>query len=156
MAALCLGLAMALAGCAALDPAADSSGRDPRAAAPEALRFSDLYAGSTSRGLAFSEKLRSLAGSVVSMKGFMAPPLKPALDFFVLTAQPMSVCPFCDTDASWPADIVLVYLKDGALASPTTAPIQVTGALEVGSHTDPVTGFVSQVRIVADRVDMLE
>lgn len=120
---------------------------------PAPLKFSKLYSGGGSRGLVFSDKLKGLAGQRVTMNGFMAPPLKPSLRFFVLTRQPMSICPFCSTDAEWPADIVLVLLPGGNETSPTQLAIRVTGVLEIGSQTDPETGFVSQVRIRADRVE---
>ena len=122
---------------------------------PAGIRFSEFYAAGGSRGLVFSEKLRELNNNSVVMSGFMAPPLKPALDFFVLTSRPLSICPFCDTDASWPADIVVVYLRDGETTVATINPLQVTGRLELGSYTDEITGFVSQIRIYADRIEQI-
>ena len=87
------------------------------------------------------------------MTGYMAPPLTPTINFFVLTEVPMSVCPFCSTDADWPDNIVVVKLSDPVTALPYDTPITVTGALEIGSETDPETGFVSQLRISADSID---
>ena len=46
------------------------------------------------------------------MRGFMAPPLKAEAKFFVLTEIPMSICPFCSSDADWPDNIVVVYLDE--------------------------------------------
>jgi len=126
---------------------------DPGSSGPVSLKFSELYSGGGARGLVFSDKLKGLAGQKVTMSGFMAPPLKPSLRFFVLTRQPMSICPFCSTDAEWPADIVLVLLPGGKEISPTQQAVRVTGVLRIGSQTDPETGFVSQVRIRADKVD---
>lgn len=123
---------------------------------PAQLAFSDLYAEGSSRGLVFSDKLQALDGYKVTMTGYMAPPLKPSLDFFVLTMQPMSICPFCDSDASWPANIVLIYMQDGKTAESTTNVLEVTGRLEIGSYTDEVTGFVSQIRIFADEIKELK
>jgi len=120
---------------------------------PVSLKFSELYSGGGARGLVFSDKIKSLAGQRVTMNGFMAPPLKPSLRFFVLTRQPMSICPFCSTDAEWPADIVLVLLPGGNETSPTQLAVRVTGILEIGSQTDPETGFVSQVRIRAEKIE---
>ena len=48
------------------------------------------------------------------MHGYMAPPLKPESRFFVLTREPLALCPFCQSDAEWPADIVVVYLEGDA------------------------------------------
>ena len=62
------------------------------------LDFLDIAAA----GGAFSEKARQNAGAEVEMRGYMAPPLKPEINFFILTKLPQAVCPFCDTAAAWP------------------------------------------------------
>ncbi|TPE49867.1 hypothetical protein [Amaricoccus solimangrovi] len=117
------------------------------------LAFDELYGKVGVLGLSFSDKLRALKGQTVRMKGFMAPPLKAEAKFFVLTKRPMALCPFCSSDADWPADIVVVYLDRAQTFEQANALIEVTGTLEVGSWTDPETGFVSQVRIVGARFD---
>lgn len=117
------------------------------------LEFSELYSKTTVRGVEFSPKLQALAGKQVVMAGWMAPPLKPKLDFFVLTKAPLATCPFCSSAADWPPDIVLVIMPPGRLAEPTTQRIRVVGRLEVGIKEDAATGFVSLVRIYADRVE---
>lgn len=122
---------------------------------PVEIKFAEMYGGSSSRGLQFSEKMKSLDGKKVVMTGYMAPPLKPSLTFFVLTRSPMAICPFCDSDASWPEDIVLIYMPKGKSGTPSDAVIRVTGTLELGSHTDPDTGFVSQARIYSDTVEIV-
>jgi hypothetical protein len=123
-----------------------------RAAPPPApLSFAELYAASGVLGLSFSEKLKSLAGTRVAIAGYMAPPLKAEADFFVLTRAPVALCPFCDSDASWPDDIVVVHLGEAVSFLPPSERIVVEGTLEVGSKTDPKTGFVSRVRIVDAR-----
>ncbi len=122
---------------------------------PTVMKFSELYSRITVRGIEFSPKLTGLAGRTVTMTGFMAPPLKPKLDFFVLTRVPMSSCPFCTTSADWPPDIVLVIMPGGKLLDPSTGAIRVTGRLEVGVKKDDQTGFVSLVRLYADRVENL-
>jgi hypothetical protein len=118
-----------------------------------ALDFSELYSGASPLGLELSPKLKNLEGKKVRISGFMAPPLKPTLSFFVLTKVPMSICPFCSTDADWPNDIVLVKLLQPVTALPFDRPITVTGQLEVGYQVDDETGFVSLVRIVADTIE---
>jgi hypothetical protein len=112
------------------------------------LQFEQLYKSFGVRGLEFSDILLSLRGKMVSMRGYMAPPLKPESRFFVLTGQPLALCPFCQSDADWPADIVVVYLQGAAAMVGGGEPLVASGRLEVGSWTDPETGFVSQVRIV--------
>ena len=87
------------------------------------------------------------------MTGFMAPPLKPTINFFVLTKEPMAMCPFCSSDADWPNDIVVVKLSEPVTSLPFDRPIQVTGQLELGTQGDGETGFVSLVRIRADSLE---
>lgn len=104
----------------------------------------DLYA----EQMEFSERALALAGGTVEVPGFMAPPLKPDIDFFVLTRLPLSVCPFCDAEADWPRDIVVVKLVRRWQAWVNfNVPIMVTGTLELGTEVDEATGFVSRVRI---------
>lgn len=122
------------------------------AAAKNTLKFSEMYGKVTVRGVQFSKKLKALAGKKIHMRGYMAPPLKPKLDFFVLTREPMATCPFCTTAADWPEDIVLVIMPKKRTADPTTRRIQVTGRLEIGIKKDKETGFVSLVRIYAEQV----
>jgi hypothetical protein len=112
------------------------------------LAFDELYGSVSVLGMTFSDKLQALAGRPVRMKGFMAPPLKAEANFFVLTERPMALCPFCSSDADWPPDIVVVYLDRAQTFEQANAEIEVTGEIEVGSWTDPETGFVSLVRIV--------
>lgn len=135
-----------------LAAAALVAGRPAVAAeATGAIAFDELYGEVGVLGLSFSEKLKGLEGHLVRMTGFMAPPLKAESKFFVLTERPMALCPFCSTDADWPPDIVVVYLDRAQTFEQANAEIEVTGRLEVGSWTDPETGFVSQVRIVGAR-----
>jgi len=114
---------------------------------PARIAFAELYASIGVLGLQFSDKVKGLAGRPVAMRGFMAPPLKPEADFFVLTREPVSLCPFCQTDADWPTDIVVVYPHDGPRFAHDGLPVAVSGVLEIGSKADPQTGFVSLVRI---------
>lgn len=117
------------------------------ARAAERIGFDDLYGAWSVTGLRFSDKVRRLSGQEVTMRGFMAPPLSAEAIFFVLTREPLSICPFCSSDAEWPPDIVVVYLRRRALPLDPSTRIEVTGRLEAGSWTDPETGFVSQLRI---------
>ncbi|MBW6397059.1 hypothetical protein KPL78_04325 [Roseomonas sp. HJA6] len=118
-----------------------------RAAAPERLGFDELYGTWSVTGLRFTDKVKRLAGETVTMRGYMAPPLTAEAIFFVLTNEPMSICPFCSSDAEWPPDIVVVYLRRRALPLDPSHRIDVTGRLETGSWTDPESGFVSQLRL---------
>lgn len=117
------------------------------------LDFSEMYSGASSEGLVFSDTLNSLNGSEVTMTGFMAPPLKPSINFFVLTETPMAVCPFCSTDADWPYNMVVVYVNGSVDALPYDQEVTVTGTLDLGSYMDGDTGFVSQVRLLDATVE---
>lgn len=108
------------------------------------VEFQDLY----ERQTVFSSLAESLNGTVVEMTGFMAPPLKAESKFFVLTRMPMSVCPFCESEADWPSDIVVVYTEDVISIVAFNRPIRVSGRLELGVYKDAEMGFVSRVRIV--------
>jgi hypothetical protein len=116
--------------------------------AGETVRFEEMYKPSGVLGLEMSEKLVALNGKPVEIAGFMAPPLKAEAGFFVLTREPVSLCPFCNSDADWPSDIIVVYLRDGVRYSQTNRAITVSGTLEIGSKLDARTGFVSLVRLV--------
>lgn len=119
----------------------------------EELSFDEIYSGWSADGLTFSDKTISLEGGTVTVSGYMAPPLTPTIHFFVLTEVPMSVCPFCSSDADWPDNIIVVKVDDPITALPYDTPITVTGTLEIGSETDEETGFVSQLRVHADSID---
>ena len=81
------------------------------ARADASLSFEELYSGGGVLGLQISDKVQSLTGQRVVIKGFMAPPLKAEASFFVLTREPVALCPFCQTDADWPDNILVVYLS---------------------------------------------
>jgi hypothetical protein len=133
-----LAFAAAVAGAAALG----------RPAAADSLRFSELYKSAGILGMQMSDKTIGLAGKPVEIAGYMAPPLKPEAKFFVLTSAPLSICPFCNSDADWPADIIVVLLKDTIRFVQSNQPILTSGTLELGSKMDPQTGFVSLIRLV--------
>lgn len=118
-----------------------------RSFAADALTFDELYGKISVLGLQFSDKVKALDGKKVSMEGFMAPPLKAEADFFVLTEIPMALCPFCSSDADWPDNIVVIYLGGKQTFLPGGTRINVEGRLEMGSWTDPNTGFLSRLRI---------
>jgi hypothetical protein len=113
------------------------------AAADDMLKLRELYDANQN----FSALAKELEGTTVKVEGFMAPPLKADIEFFVLTKKPMAVCPFCETEAEWPDDILAVYTRRGFDVVPFNRGIEVTGELSLGSKRDPETGFLSMVRI---------
>ena len=118
-----------------------------RAEETAGLSFEELYSGGGVLGLHFSEKVEALNGKKIRIRGFMAPPLKAESAFFVLTREPVALCPFCQTDADWPDSILVVYLSEKQQFVQNNAIIEVEGVLERGSQRDPDTGFVSQLRL---------
>ncbi|QRM53612.1 hypothetical protein F3Y30_02815 [Sinorhizobium sp. BG8] len=116
-------------------------------AATSSLNFNELYGKISVLGLEFSDKVKALAGQDVAIRGFMAPPLKAEAAFFVLTEVPMSLCPFCSSDADWPENILVVYLGEKQTFVQPSQIIEARGTLEVGSWTDTETGFVSLLRL---------
>ncbi|MBE9638305.1 hypothetical protein [Salipiger mangrovisoli] len=114
-------------------------------AAADLLKVRDLY---QVKGRGLSDLAQQSVGQRLEIEGFMAPPLKAESRFFVLTKMPMAVCPFCETEAEWPNDIIAVYTKRIVDVTPFNVKITTSGVLEVGAYTDPDTGFVSLLRLV--------
>lgn len=119
----------------------------PLASAAELLSFDGLYKSNTVLGLKFADRTLEQKGRSVRLRGYMAPPLKPESNFFVLTREPVAICPFCSSDAEWPVDIVVVYASKTVIPTNFSERIEVEGTLEVGSFVDQKTGFVSQLRL---------
>jgi hypothetical protein len=139
---------LVISGAATLLAFSGAAGSCHAASEPTLLNFAELYEGSGVLGLKFTAKLASLEGKRAMMRGFMAPPLKAESHFFVLTREPVTICPFCSSDAEWPTDIVVIYLKTAAAPTKFSELIQISGILEIGSKSDAETGFVSQIRLV--------
>ncbi|WP_300471876.1 hypothetical protein [Breoghania sp.] len=114
-------------------------------ASREPLRIRDFY----NKDLSFSPYAREHEGTDILVRGYMAPPLKAQSKFLVLTSRPMAVCPFCESEADWPDDIIVIY-TDGIIdVVPFNVPIEVDGKLELGTYTDTQIGFVSRVRVTS-------
>ena len=120
---------------------------DARGDDVEIISFGGLYKSFGVLGYEFTDHVKTRAGRTVAMMGYMAPPLSVESDFFVLTREPLAICPFCQSDADWPVDILVVYLAKATPLVTAGARVMVTGKLEVGSWTDPATGFISQIRL---------
>jgi hypothetical protein len=118
------------------------------------LEFGGFHASVVMGGIDYSENLRALDGELVELIGYMAPPLKPRIDWFMLTRYPMQTCPYCSDAADWPPDIVLVILEGGRLADAQqhTDLLRVVGRLDIGLESDVEAGL-SLIRIHVTRVD---
>lgn len=111
--------------------------------AGEQIKIRDLY----NKGTELSQLAKDLEGEYVTVEGYMAPPLLAMSKFFVLTKLPLSVCPFCETEADWPDNILAIYTKRTIKVRDFNVKITVRGILRLGKYTDPDTGFVSLVRL---------
>lgn len=111
--------------------------------AQDSVLMRDLY----NRDGSFSDLAQAHDGEKMVLEGFMAPPLKAESRFFVLTKMPLSVCPFCESEADWPRDIVSIYSRDIVRVTPFNVPIKVEGVLRLGTYRDEELGFVSRVRL---------
>ena len=118
------------------------------------LTFDELYSDIETKTL--SQKTQELSEQPVLIEGYMAPPLTAEIEFFVLTRYAMEQCPFCASLATWPADIVVVYLPEGEPMEVTDHPLIVKGRLETGEYKDELSGFVSLVRLYAEKIEVLE
>ena len=127
---------LAAAASALATPAMAAAGRSP-------IKMRALY----NKDLTFSDLARQLNGKRILVDGYMAPPLKAESSFFVLTKRPMAVCPFCETEAQWPDDILAVYTSRTIDTVPFNVKIVTSGKLELGTYEDPELGFVSRVRL---------
>lgn len=123
----------------------------PARAETASLKMRDLY----NKDLSFSDFAREHESKEVSVTGYMAPPLKAETNFFVLTKLPMSTCPFCESEAEWPDDILVVYADEVISVVPFNYPIIVTGKLELGTQKDEGLGFVSRVRLTSARFEKM-
>ena len=69
------------------------------------------------------------------------------------TNRPVAVCPFCESEAEWPDDILAVLTRRVVDVIPFNVRIAVSGRLSLGTQTDPETGFVSRVRLEEAEVE---
>jgi hypothetical protein len=126
----------------------------PSNAEPLVIRFVDFYTpDSPPVNPQLSQKMLAAKDKRIKIVGYMAPPLKPDLDFFVLTKIRLVVCPFCSKEAEWPNDIILVTLTNGRTMQHSEEPLVVVGKLEVGGAYDKETGFYSLLRLRAENIE---
>ena len=131
--------------------AAAALGAPTRLRAEDApIKLRDLYA----RGRGLAALALRLAGTRIAGEGFMAPPPRAESDFFVMTKMPMAVCPFCETAAEWPDDILAAYTKRTVRVLPFNRKLVARGVLEHGEYLDPATSFVSLLRLVDTSYDL--
>lgn len=117
----------------------------------ERLRIGEIFLTIGVIGLRLSERARTLQGTPVVIRGFMAPPLTEQGRHFVLTKSPLQSCPFCDDGAFWPDDAVPVYLdRDSHFVEPSH-PIEVVGELEVLNRMRTEPADLRLVRLVNAR-----
>ncbi len=116
---------------------------------PVPLRFDEFFVDFDPFSIeppTLSDKLLSLDGKQVVIEGYMAPPLKLGLDWFMLTGFPMGFCPFHSSAATITPDIALIYVEGPELQY-FYEPLRIEGELHLGESVDWQTGMVSLVRI---------
>ena len=114
------------------------------------LDWDALFASTGLFGVEIGAQAVGLAGAVVALRGFMSPPMDPAAAFFVLSRTPLPNCPFCAPLASWPDDIVVVYLRaPGVDVDHPLREVLVRGRLEVGEADGPMAGLRSHAQLQA-------
>jgi hypothetical protein len=111
------------------------------------LDMREIYATRGILGLRLAERVRSLAGQPVRLRGYMASPLAEQDDFFVLTRSPLVACPFCEPGTSWPDDIVPVLLERETAFVHAAHAVEAVGLLEVARRADPRSGAARLVRL---------
>lgn len=113
------------------------------ALAASPLPFGTFSANIVRGGIEYSDNLSELEGQQVELVGFMAPPLKPRIDWFVLTQDPMATCPFCSDAAEWPPDIVFALLPPRRTMNTEDYRhlLRVVGTLELGLEQDVEAGL---------------
>lgn len=116
------------------------------------LKFSEFFRPVGSRGLEYSEKLRSLDGRKVRILGYMVKQSQPVPSTILLTPMPQTLHEeeygFCE---DLPPTVVHVRLP--ASPAPTTpftpGPLLLTGTLSIGPQSEP-DGRNSTVRLTLD------
>lgn len=119
------------------------------AGAATELEFGTFRADVVRGGIEFSPNLEALDGQTVVMTGYMAPPLKPRVNWFALTREPMATCPYCSDAADWPDDVVFARLPSGRNTNSENHQtlLRVTGRLEIGIDSNEEEGL-SLIRLV--------
>jgi len=119
------------------------------------ISFDQFYIGNSTQAPDFSPLARSLAGKRVRISAYVATPFRAEAEFLMLTRSSMHICPYCNSDNSWPVDIIVAYTK-GIIPAPNPAkPVIVTGVLEIGEKLDATTGMVSQLRLMDATIEPL-
>lgn len=90
-------------------------------------------------------ELRALAGTRVRVRGFALPHRGLAARFFVLAADPTTICPHCRPDPG-SESVLAVEPRDRFAMAP--GPATWTGRLDLGGRIDPATGFFSRARLL--------
>jgi hypothetical protein len=112
------------------------------------LSFKEIYATTGVIGLRLGDRAKELARRPVRIRGYMAPPIVDAADYFILTRSPALICPFCDPGSGWPDDVVLVQLERESRFVDPSHPIEVAGTFDIGAARDERTGTVRLVRLL--------
>ena len=118
-------------------------------AATRSLALDNLYKNPDMPGVDYRPKVLEAAGQRVAVKGFVVPhTADSAAPFMVVSAEPLIGCPHCMASLDLPPDSVIAYFKEQPKLADIGLKITVEGTLELGSRSDPKTGFISAIRLV--------
>ncbi len=113
---------------------------------PVVVGFRDLFSAG-----APSDRVQALAGSVVEIAGYFAPP-EEGLPFRVLVGVPTKTCPYCDPAEDEGAEdalpFVLVYPREPVAIDNTFKRVRVTGRLEADAVDRENDGVATEIRLV--------
>ncbi|WP_168121527.1 hypothetical protein [Paenibacillus sp. HB172176] len=97
----------------------------------------------------------SEANKTVQIKGFMGEVMSFENNWFLLIPEPGAECPFDNGDETYWNKIMIVFVKDSDKLRYTSAPLQLTGRLDVGIKVDE-SGYKTMFRIYDAKVEVLK
>ena len=93
-----------------------------------------------------SERFWDLHGSQVTIKGFMGEVLSFEKNWFLLIPEPGAECPFDNGDETYWNKIMIVFVPEDVKLRYKSAPLQITGRLDVGIKIDE-SGYKTMFRL---------
>lgn len=114
---------------------------------PATFAFDEIFGSVGVLGHTFSDRIATLEGRTVRMRGYLAPAGHDESGVLVLTRRPVSPCSDCGGSHDFPQDAVFVFPDEGAARFTPGREMEVDGVLEHGSLVLPETGTTSLVRL---------
>lgn len=115
---------------------------------PATLDFEEIFASVGVLGHTFSERIASLDGQTVRMRGYLSPAGHGDTGLLVLTRAPIAPCSDCGGGHDFPDDAVFIFPQAGDRPRFTAGrETAVEGVLEHGSQRLPEAEATSFVRL---------